>query len=133
MVGDQDLSLFLRGGGGGSSFIFPFSGTFSSSEDSLSLLKQLNDDESSDSGFVACCVDCFDFEDGPDEPSPAEPWGNLWTFLWLESAESCTGCFDFEEDYGGPLPAEPHDLSALLRLEPSGSFFDLASLECQWV
>ena len=39
-----DLSLFLRGGGGGSSLIFPFDGTFSSSEDSLSLLKLLNDD-----------------------------------------------------------------------------------------
>ena len=33
--GDQDLCFFLRGGGGGSSFIFPFEGTFFSSEDSL--------------------------------------------------------------------------------------------------
>ena len=70
--GDQDLSLFLRGGGGGSSFIFPFDGT-SSSEDSLSLLKLLDDDKSSDYGFIVCCADCSDLEDGLDKPSPAEP------------------------------------------------------------
>ena len=33
---DQDLYLFLGGEGGGSSFIFSFKGTFSSSEESLS-------------------------------------------------------------------------------------------------
>ena len=114
--GDQDLSLFLRGRGGGSSFIFPSNGTFSSSEDSLSLLGLLDDDdESSDSGFIVCCADCFNLEEGPDEPSPAEPQGDLWTFPQLESAESCTGCFDFEEGLGGPSPAEPQgDLSTLL-------------------
>ena len=108
---------------------FPLRETFSSSEDSLSLLELLDDDdESSDSGFIACCVDHFNLEEGPDEPSPAEPRGDLWTFPWLESAESCTGCFDFEEGLDGPSPAEPQgDLSALLQLEPSGSFFDLAS------
>ena len=116
--GDQDLSLFLRGGGGGSSFIFPFDGT-SPSEDSLPLLKLLNDDESSDSGFVVCCADCFDLEEGSDEPFPAEPQGDLWTFVWLESTASCAGCFDFEEGLG--------DLSTILQLGPSGSFFSLAS------
>ena len=128
-VWDWDLCFFLGGGGGGSSFIFSFKGTFSSSEDSLSLLKLLDDDdESSDSGFITCCVDHFDLEEGPDKPSPAEPWGDLWTFLWLESAESCTGCLYFEEGLGGPSPAEPWgDLSTLLQLKPSGSFFDLAS------
>ena len=120
--------LGLRGGGGGSSSIFPLDGAFSSSENSLSLLELLDDDESSDSGFIVCCADCFDLEEGPDELSPAEPQGNLWTFPWLESAESCTGCFDFEEGLGRPSPAEPQgDLSTLLRLEPSGSFFNLAS------
>ena len=70
--GDQDLSLFLSGGGGESSFIFPFDGT-SPSQDSLLLLELLNDDESSDSGFIVCCADCFDLEEGSDEPSLAEP------------------------------------------------------------
>ena len=112
--GDQDLSLFLRGGGGGSSFVFLFDGT-SSSEDSLSLLELLDDDdESSNSGFVVCYADCFNLEEGSDEPSPAEPRGNLWTFLQLECAESCTGHFNFEEGLGGPSPAEPRgDLSTL--------------------
>ena len=70
--GDQELSLFLSGGGGGSSFILPFDGT-SSSEDSLPLLNLLDDDESSDSGFVVCCADCLDLKEGSDEPSPTEP------------------------------------------------------------
>ena len=68
--GDRDLSLFLSGGGGGSSFIFPFDGT-SSSEDSLPLLKLLNDDESSDSGFIVCHADCFNLKEGSDEESLA--------------------------------------------------------------
>ena len=41
----------------------------------------LNDDESSDSGFIACCVDCFNLEEGPGEPSSAETLGDLWTLL----------------------------------------------------
>ena len=103
---DIEICLFLWGGGGGSSFIFPFDGT-SSSEDSLPLLELLDDhDESSDSGFIVCCADCFNLEEGPDKPSPAEPRGDLWIFPQLESAESCTGCFDFEEGLGGPSPAE---------------------------
>ena len=92
---------------GGSSFIFPFNGTFSSSEDALSLLELLDDDddgESSDSGFIVCCADCFNLEEGPDKPSPAEARGDLWTFPRLESAESCTGYFDFEEGLGGSSP-----------------------------
>ena len=128
-MGSRPRLLFLLGeGGGGSCFIFSFEGTFSSSEDSLSLLKLLDDDdESSDSGFLACCVDHFDLEEDPDKPWPAEPRGDLWTFLWLESAESCTGCFNFEEGLGGPSPAKPSgNLSTFLWLEPSGSF-DLAS------
>ena len=70
--GDQDLCFFLGGGGGGSSFIFSFKRTFSLSEDSLSLLKLLDDDESSYSGFIACCVDHFNLEEGPGELSAAE-------------------------------------------------------------
>ena len=83
--GDRDLCFFLEGDGG-SSFIFSFERTFSSSEDSLPLLELLDDDKSSDSGFIACYADCFDLEEGSGEPSPAEPqviwelfcdW-NLW-------------------------------------------------------
>ena len=82
--------MFLLGRrGGGSSFIFSFEGTFYSSEDSLSLL---DDDESSDSGFIACHVDCFDLEEGPGEPLSAEPLGDLWTLLQLEPSGSF---FDF--------------------------------------
>ena len=106
----------------GSTFIFPFNGT-SSSKDSLPLLKLLDDDESSD-WLHHCCADCFDLEEGSDEPSPAEPQGDLWTFSQLETAESCAGCFDFEEGLG--------DLSTLLQLEPSGSFFDFGFLRLLW-
>ena len=80
----RSVSL-LEGGGGGKFFISPFDGT-SSSEVSLPLLELLDDDESSDSGFVVCCADCFDLEEGSDKPSPAEPQGNLWTCLWQETA-----------------------------------------------
>ena len=71
----------MRGGGGGSSVIFSFEGTFSSFKDSLLLLELLDDDESSDSGFIACHADGFNLEEGPGEPSSAEPLGDLWTLL----------------------------------------------------
>ena len=35
-------------------------------------LELLNNDESLDSGFIACHADCFDLEEGHGEPSPAE-------------------------------------------------------------
>ena len=73
------MSLFLSGGGGGSTFILPFDGT-SSSKDSPPLLKLLDDDESSGSAF--------NLEEDSDEPLPAEPQGNLWTFLQLELQDS---------------------------------------------
>ena len=104
-------------------FIFPFDGT-SSSEDSPSLLELLNDDESSDSGFVVCCAACFNLEEDSDEPFPAEPQGDLWTFLQLESA----GCFDFEEGLG--------DLSTLCDWNHQDHFLiwlHLTSLECPQV
>ena len=109
-MGSRSRLVFLLGRRRWWKFFHLFlQGSFSSSEDSLSLLELLDDDddESSDSGFIALCVDHFNLEEGPDEPSPAEPQGDLWTFLWLKSAESCTGCFDFEEGLGGPSPAEP--------------------------
>ena len=78
--------------------------------------------------WFCCCADCFDLEDGSDKPFPAEPQGNLWTFLWLESAESLQVVLTLKKAWVTCLPfCDWNHRDHFLIWLP------LTSLECWWV